>query len=81
MYEFKYVVNGVEKEAVFLHYKGHNYCDAVTTYFFEGEEGVAAAKRAAEDINSQRVHQFSDWAEVQEIPNGAVLKIVEPYDD
>jgi hypothetical protein len=75
---FTYTINGVKKEAVLLFYKPHNYCDAVSVYFFES---YAAAKEAADEINGDRVHQFSDFAEAEEIPNGGILTFTEPYDD
>lgn len=78
---YEYTVNGQQKKAVLLAYKGHNYCDAITTYFFEGEEGVDAANQYAREINDARVHQFCDYANVQIVPCGAVLEVVEPYDD
>ena len=75
---FTYTINGVKKEAIQLFYKPHNYCDAVTTYFFES---VEAANAAADKINAERVHAFCDHADVCEIPNGAILTVTEPYDD
>ena len=79
MDEYTYEVkHGVTKKAVCLCHKPHNYCDAVTAYYFET---AAAAYAVAKRINESREHQFSDYADVTDCPVGAVLKVVEPYDD
>ncbi len=76
MYEYRH--NGRIKKAVYLYHRPSNYSDAKTGWFFENEQ---AARDIAALVNDAREHQFSEYAEVTTVPNGAVLTITEPYDD
>lgn len=69
-----------EKEGVLVHSHGHHYSDAVDVYYLDGcaEE---EAERICEEINSKRVHQFSDYAEAQKVPYGMMVVVTHPYDD
>ena len=68
------------REAQLIYTKPVHYCDGEKMYF-AAECSESEAKRVCEEINAAREHQFSDYAEYVMVPNGALIRVIHPYND